>query len=120
MGHAFHGLCSKTKYARFHGTAVARDFVEAPSQMFVSLHILERSSADLRVDRLENWCWVPELLKKMSKHFETKEQIPDAVIKSIVASKSVNQGLFNLRQLFHGRYDMMVNLSLSSFASSCS
>lgn len=33
MGHAFHGLCSKTQFGRFHGTHVARDFVEAPSQM---------------------------------------------------------------------------------------
>ena len=48
----------------------------------------------------------------MSKHFETKEEISDATIKSIVASKSVNQGLFNLRQLFHGRYDMMVSFTL--------
>lgn len=33
MGHVFHGLLSRTQYSRFHGTAVARDFVEAPSQM---------------------------------------------------------------------------------------
>jgi Zn-dependent oligopeptidase len=33
MGHAFHGLCSATQFGRFHGTHVARDFVEAPSQM---------------------------------------------------------------------------------------
>lgn len=54
MGHVFHGLLSKTKYSRFHGTwlvlffvylfqllivaiiSVARDFVEAPSQMLES------------------------------------------------------------------------------------
>jgi Zn-dependent oligopeptidase len=33
MGHVFHGLLSRTRYEMFHGTSVARDFVEAPSQM---------------------------------------------------------------------------------------
>ncbi|GMK53814.1 hypothetical protein CspeluHIS016_0104000 [Cutaneotrichosporon spelunceum] len=93
MGHAFHGLCSRTQFSRFHGTHVARDFVEAPSQM------------------LENWCWLPEQLKTMSSHYETGENLPDDLIQSIVKSKNVNQGLFNLRQLFFGLYDMTLHTS---------
>lgn len=74
MGHALHGLCSATQFARFHGTSVARDFVEAPSQM------------------LENWCWTKAELKKMSSHVETGEPLPDKLIDSIIASKKVGQG----------------------------
>ncbi|TXT07346.1 hypothetical protein VHUM_03066 [Vanrija humicola] len=93
MGHAFHGLCSATQFSRFHGTHVSRDFVEAPSQM------------------LENWCWLPEQLKTMSEHYETHEHLPDDLIASIVKSKNLNQGLFNLRQLFFGLYDMTLHTS---------
>lgn len=33
MGHLFHELLSRTQYSRFHGTTIALDFAEAPSQM---------------------------------------------------------------------------------------
>ena len=33
MGHVFHGLLNRMQYSRFHGTAVARNFVEEPSQI---------------------------------------------------------------------------------------
>ncbi|EJD32446.1 zincin [Auricularia subglabra TFB-10046 SS5] len=66
MGHVFHGLLSTTKYSRFHGTSVSRDFVEAPSQM------------------LENWCWVPKVLSKMSSHYKTKEPLSDELIDKII------------------------------------
>ncbi|CUA68218.1 metallopeptidase MepB [Rhizoctonia solani] len=91
MGHVFHGLLSKTRFGRFHGTSVARDFVEAPSQM------------------LENWCWEPEVLKKMSSHYEKKEPLSDELIKKLIDSRYVNVGMFYLRQIFFGKFDIKVH-----------
>ena len=109
MGHVFHGLLSRTKYARFHGTSVARDFVEAPSQM------------------LENWCWEPRVLEKMSSHYETKKPLSPELIDKLVKrcvvyafgyvkvltrvmrSRYVNVGLFYLRQLFFANFDLKVH-----------
>ncbi|KAJ7794145.1 hypothetical protein B0H14DRAFT_2923888 [Mycena olivaceomarginata] len=78
MGHVFHGLLSQTKFAKFHGTKVARDFVEM----------------------LENWCWEPEVLEKMSSHYKTKQPLSPALIEKIIKSRYVNVGLFYLRQVF--------------------
>ncbi|ELU36497.1 metallopeptidase MepB [Rhizoctonia solani AG-1 IA] len=80
-----------TRFGRFHGTSVARDFVEAPSQM------------------LENWCWEPEVLKKMSSHYEKKEPLSDELIKKLIDSRYVNVGLFYLRQIFFGKFDIKVH-----------
>jgi metallopeptidase MepB len=91
MGHVFHGLLSKTKFARFHGTSVARDFVEAPSQM------------------LENWCWEPKVLEQMSSHYQTKKHLSPELIEKIIKSRYVNVGLFYLRQLFFAKFDIKVH-----------
>ncbi|POY73392.1 hypothetical protein BMF94_3730 [Rhodotorula taiwanensis] len=92
LGHAFHGLCSKTQYARFHGTAVSRDFVEAPSQMN------------------ENFVWTPSIIKRISSHYEREgETLPDDLIEKLIKSRKLGQGLFNLRQLFFGKYDMALH-----------
>lgn len=94
LGHGIHDLVSVTKYARFHGTNVARDFVEAPSQM------------------LEYWCWQPEELKGLSSHYtEEGKTIDDDLIAKIVKSKHVNGGLFNLRQLHFALFDMTLHTS---------
>lgn len=39
IGHAFHELLSRTRFARFHGTTVALDFGEAPSQMLENWYV---------------------------------------------------------------------------------
>jgi metallopeptidase MepB len=91
LGHGIHDLAGRTKFSRFHGTAVVRDFVEAPSQM------------------LENWCWTPSQLKSLSKHYVSGEQIPDDLIEKQISIKHINDALFNLRQLHFGIFDMTVH-----------
>jgi len=92
LGHVFHQICSKTKWSRFHGTNVERDFVEAPSQM------------------LENWCWEPEILEILSHHYQDKnKKLPKNLIQSLIKTKNVNAALFNLRQIFFGSIDMKLH-----------
>ncbi|KKA30614.1 hypothetical protein TD95_000834 [Thielaviopsis punctulata] len=91
LGHGIHDLAGRTKYSRFHGTNTVGDFVEAPSQM------------------LENWCWTPLVLKRLSKHVETGEPIPEDLIEKLISTKHVNGALFNLRQLHFGIFDMAIH-----------
>jgi Zn-dependent oligopeptidase len=95
MGHVFHALLSRTRFLRFHGTSVARDFVEAPSQM------------------LENWCWEPRVLRAMSSHYKTGAPLSDELIERLVKSRYVNVGLFYLRQLFFAKFDLLVHSTLA-------
>jgi Zn-dependent oligopeptidase len=91
LGHGMHDMCAKVTYARFHGTNVEYDFVEAPSQM------------------LENWCWESEVLAKLSRHFETREPLSPELIAALVSTKNVNTGLTHLRQLFFATLDMHIH-----------
>ena len=58
FGHCLHTILSESDYARFSGTGVERDFVEAPSQM------------------LENWTWNADVLATFARHWESGEPIP--------------------------------------------
>lgn len=91
LGHGIHDLSGRTTYSRFHGTSVARDFVEAPSQM------------------LENWCWSAPQMKFLSSHYKTGEQIPDDLVEKQISTKHVNDATSNLRQLHFGLFDMTIH-----------
>lgn len=74
LGHALHGFFADQKYPSLSGTAVARDFVEFPSQFN------------------ENWALYPDILKNYAFHYQTKEIIPQSLIEKIKKASSFNQG----------------------------
>ncbi|TBR26267.1 hypothetical protein EPO15_00485 [bacterium] len=81
FGHVAHNLLTESPFSRFAGTRVARDFVEAPSQI------------------MENWAWAPAVLRKVSGHWKTGEPLPEALIERMLEAKHLNSGIFTLRQL---------------------
>lgn len=91
FGHVLHNALTKAKYSAFSGTSVSWDFVEAPSQM------------------LERWAWDPQVLKKISRHYQTSESLPDDLIKRMIAAKNFGAGGMYLRQDFFAQYDMTLH-----------
>ena len=74
FGHGLHGLLSNVTYPTLSGTAVARDFVELPSQLF------------------EHWLEVPAILEKYARHAKTGEPMPKALLDKVLATRTFNQG----------------------------
>jgi metallopeptidase MepB len=58
---------------------------------------------------LENWCWTPSVLKSLSKHWETGEQIPDDLIERLISTKRLNSAMGALGQLVIGTFDMTIH-----------
>ncbi len=88
FGHVLHNLLSTVRLANFSGTAVARDFVEAPSQM------------------MENWVWEPSVLKLFARHYKTGAPLPDSLLKSMRAARNVGSGIDTEHQFFYGMMDL--------------
>ena len=88
FGHALHGFFADQQYPSLSGTAVARDFVEFPSQFN------------------ENWALHPDILKNYAVHYETGEQIPQELIDKIKNSGTFNQGYSLTENLAASNLDM--------------
>jgi thimet oligopeptidase len=87
FGHVLHSVLTKTKLSSQAGTSVARDFVEAPSQMF------------------ENWVWTYDALKLFAKHYKTGEVLPKELFDKMLAAKNVGSGLAYTQQVYYGILD---------------
>jgi thimet oligopeptidase len=91
FGHIMHQCLTTAPYMSQSGTSVARDFVEAPSQIF------------------ENWGWQRSVLGKISEHFEKKTVMPAEMINKLIGSKNFLEPYFIARQLALGLFDMSIH-----------
>lgn len=48
----------------------------------------------------------------ISSHYETGKSLPQDLIDKLIKSRTVGQGLFNLRQLFFGKVRWLVEVRL--------
>jgi peptidyl-dipeptidase Dcp len=93
FGHALHGLASNVTYPSLSGTAVARDYVEFPSQI------------------LEHWLSTPEVLQRFAVHYRTGEPIPQELVDRIERAATFNQGFATTEYLASGLIDMKLHLA---------
>lgn len=92
FGHALHGLCSNVTYPSLSGTAVARDYVEFPSQL------------------LEHWLATPEVLNKFALHYKTNEPLPQSLVDRIEKAANFNEGFATVETISSSFVDMKLHL----------
>ena len=93
FGHALHGLCSNVMYPSLAGTAVARDYVEFPSQL------------------LEHWLATPEVLNKFALHYKTNQPLPQTLVGRIEKAANFNEGFATVETISSSLIDMKLHLT---------
>ncbi|HSS19600.1 MAG TPA: M3 family metallopeptidase [Pyrinomonadaceae bacterium] len=93
FGHALHGLNSNVTYPTLSGTAVARDYVEFPSQL------------------LEHWLSTPEVLQRFALHYKTGKPIPQSLVDRINKAATFNEGFITVEYLSAAIVDMKLHLA---------
>lgn len=88
FGHGLHGLLSRVRYPSQSGTAVRRDFVEFPSQVY------------------EHWMAAPETLRRYAVHYRTGEPIPEALLRRLLAARTFNQGFATVEYIAAALLDL--------------
>ena len=93
FGHALHGLSSNVSYPSLAGTAVARDYVEFPSQL------------------LEHWLSTPEVLNRFALHYQTGKPMPQELVERIERAANFNQGFVTVEYLASALVDLKLHLA---------
>lgn len=74
FGHALHGMLSSVTWPSLAGTAVARDFVELPSQLF------------------EHWLTTPQVLGEHARHHANGAPMPASLIDRLKEARNFDAG----------------------------
>ncbi len=88
FGHGLHGLLSDVTYPSISGTAVARDFVELPSQLY------------------EHWLMAPDVLKRFAVHHKTGKPMPAKLAQRVEKARNFNQGFSTVEYVASALVDM--------------
>ena len=88
MGHALHVLLSDVTYDFISGTAVARDFVELPSQLF------------------EHWLETTEVLETHARHAVTGAPMPRDLMERLIAARNYDMGFSTVEYLSSALVDL--------------
>ncbi len=92
FGHVLHSVLTQANYARFSGTSVPRDFVEAPSQM------------------LERWTWDKEVLDTFAADYrDSSKKIPDDLLGKMKEARLGTIATHYRRQLSFGMLDLRLH-----------
>ncbi|WP_332765139.1 M3 family metallopeptidase [Phenylobacterium sp.] len=93
FGHAIHGLNSDVAYPSLSGTAVARDYVEFPSQIN------------------EHWLPTPQVLNTYALHHKTGKPIPAELVEKLEKASTFRQGFEVTEYLSSAIIDMKLHLA---------
>lgn len=94
FGHTLHHILTAQTEAAVSGiNGVEWDAVELPSQF------------------MENFCWERDVVKHLTKHVETGEELPDSLFDKLLAAKNFEAGMACVRQLEFALFDMILHTS---------
>jgi len=95
FGHGLHHMLSRVDEAAVSGLrGVEWDAVELPSQF------------------MENFCWEWEPLQLLTAHVDTEAPLPRGLFDRMVAAKNFQSGMFMLRQVEFGLFDLLAHTAL--------
>ncbi len=94
FGHAMHTILTRARYHQFAGANVARDFVEAPSQM------------------LERWCWDAEVLRRFAVDWrDPSKKLPAETVARMREADLATQGISTRRQMALALTDLRLHVA---------